>query len=25
LVNGAWHDDVMIGLLDHEFLSRKSG
>lgn len=23
LVNGAWHDDVMMSLLDHEFLSRK--
>ena len=23
-VNGAWHDDVMMGLLDHEYLSRKS-
>lgn len=21
-VNGAWHDDVMMGLLDREFLSR---
>ena len=20
-VDGAWHDDVMMGLLDHEFLS----
>lgn len=23
-VNDAWHDDVMMGLLEHEFLSRKS-
>lgn len=23
-VNGAWHDDVMMGLLDREFLSRNS-
>lgn len=23
-VNGAWHDDVLMGLLDHEFLSRQS-
>jgi RimJ/RimL family protein N-acetyltransferase len=23
-VNGAWHDDVMMGLLQNEFLSRKS-
>ncbi|MDK1386936.1 GNAT family protein [Sinorhizobium sp. 8-89] len=22
LVNGAWHDDVMMGLLDHEFLGK---
>lgn len=23
-VNGAWHDDVMMGLLEHEFLSQNS-
>lgn len=23
-VNSAWHDDVMMGLLEHEFLSRKA-
>jgi RimJ/RimL family protein N-acetyltransferase len=23
-VNGAWHDDVMMGIVDREFLSRKS-
>jgi hypothetical protein len=23
-VNGAWHDDVIMGLLEHEFLSHNS-